>query len=300
MQSSLQSPVIGIIGGSGLYEVDGLEHIQSVSVTTPFGAPSDAFLIGHMGHTKVVFLARHGAHHGLLPSEVPYKANIYALKTLGVTHIVSISAVGSLREYMCPQHLVIVSQYMDFTKNRSATFFGKGLVGHISMAHPTCAHLNAIIYDAACDTLGDDAYTIHKAGTYVCIEGPQFSSFAESIMYQKIGADLVGMTNMPEAKLAREAQMAYSSLTMVTDYDCWHTTHSTENVDNILQNLLATTQKVKKILPNIIHGIATHNPPSHAHTALSMAVLTPPQALSAENAHLLDVLRADTKGKPLT
>ncbi len=303
MENIGSKSVLALIGGSGLYDMEGLEEARTVSVMTPFGAPSDDFVVGRMHDVSVVFLARHGKGHRLLPSEVPYRANIYALKTLGVSHMLSVGAVGSLREPMRPRDLVLVNQYLDFTKRRETTFFGEGLVGHVSMAQPTCTNLDNLVYEAACEVLGDDAHKVHRGGTYVCIEGPQFSSLAESRMFQALGADVIGMTNMPEAKLAREAQIAYSSLTMVTDYDCWHKTHSTEDVGMILANLLAATEDVKRILPRVVAHFAhfahcaqsahsaAHTPQSRAHGALDMAVITPPEMQGAEAVELLRVLR---------
>ncbi len=284
--------VIGIIGGSGLYDVEGLKDARAVSVPTPYGDSSDMCLTGTLGDVPVVFLARHGRGHRLIPSEVPYRANIYALKSLGVTHLLSIGAVGSLREGIRPCDMVVVNQYVDFTKRREMTFFGDGLVGHVSMAQPTCVNFDRLVYEASCAVLGEASSRVHLGGTYVCIEGPQFSSLAESHMYQRFGADVVGMTNMPEARLAREAQMAYSSLAMVTDYDCWHETHSTQDVEGVLENLRAVTLDAKRIVPRVVRDFALQVPASVAHKALDMAVITEPAMQSSANRALLKVLRA--------
>ncbi len=283
--------VIGIVGGSGLYNIDCIENKEEVIIDTPYGPPSDALLMGTVNGTKVVFLARHGRKHSFLPSEVPYRANIYALKKLGVSHLLSISAVGSLREHMPPRDMVIVEQYADYTKNRISTFFGQGMVAHVSMAQPTCQKLGAILYECAQAELEGSAQKAHRGGTYICMEGPQFSSFAESQQYRALGFDVIGMTNMPEAKLAREAQIAYAPLAMVTDYDCWHSSTEAVSVEMLIDNLNACAHNAQKILVRCIGEIAQRKPQSIAFNCLDTAVFTPFEALSEEKKDLLNFLR---------
>ncbi len=287
--------VIGIVGGSGLYNIEGIEDKEEVVVETPYGSPSDAFIVGHMHGVKVVFLARHGRHHSFLPSEVPYRANMYAFKKLGVSHLLSFSAVGSLREHMPPRDMVVVNQYIDYTKHRVSTFFGEGMVAHVSMAKPTCENLGNIVYHCAQEVLQNSPQKVHKKGTYVCMEGPQFSSLAESLQYRSMGIDVIGMTNMPEAKLAREAQMAYAPLAMVTDYDCWHSAYGEEeedvNVEMLIENLKACAENAQKILVRCIAEIAAHKPCSIAHNSLETAVFTPYEVLSPEKKQLLNFLK---------
>ncbi len=283
--------VIGIMGGSGLYSMEAFESKEEVIVDTPYGAPSAPLLVGTLHGIKIVFLARHGRKHHLLPSEVPYKANIYALKKLGVTHLLAASAVGSLREEMPPRDLVVVDQYVDNTKCRDSTFFGGGLVAHVSMSRPTCKNLNTILYACAQDILKDSKENVHLGGAYLCIEGPQFSSLAESMRYKFMGADVIGMTNMPEAKLAREAQMAYASLCMITDYDCWHGADDEVNVMMLIDNLKACADNARKIMAATIKEISQIKPESLAHCALQTAVYTPYEGLSQEKKDLLDFLR---------
>ncbi len=283
--------VIGIVGGSGLYNIEGITNKQEITVDTPYGAPSDAFMVGEMDGVKVVFLARHGRHHSFLPSEVPYRANIYAFKKLGVSHLLSVSAVGSLREHMPPRDMVVVDQYIDYTKNRISTFFGEGMVAHASMARPTCEQLSAIVFEAAQAVLEGSEQKVHKGGTYVCMEGPQFSSLAESLQYRAMGIDVIGMTNMPEAKLAREAQIAYAPLAMVTDFDCWHGPDDEVHVEMLIDNLKACAENAQKIIARCITQIAIQKPGSIAHNCLDTAVFTPYEALSSEKKTLLDFLK---------
>ncbi len=283
--------VIGVIGGSGLYSMDGFKSAEEISLTTPYGAPSAPLVVGEMYGIKTIFLARHGRHHHLLPSEIPYQANIYALKKMGVTHILAVSAVGSLREEMPPRDLVVVDQYMDFTKNRTSTFFGGGLVAHVSMARPTCKNLSTIMYNCASSILENSNENIHSCGTYLCMEGPQFSSLAESLRYKFLGADVIGMTNMPEAKLAREAQIAYAPLCMITDYDCWHGVDDEVNVHMLLDNLRACAENARKIVAATIEQVSIQKPCSIAHHALETAVYSPYDSLSTEKKELLDFLR---------
>src|SRR3954468_8352809 len=233
---------IEIIGGSGLYDMAELTNREERTVKTPFGDPSGPYILGTLRGQRVAFLARHGAGHRLMPTELNYRANIFGMKLLGVDFILSASAVGSLQERYVPQHLVIPDQFFDRTKGRVSTFFGNGLVAHVAFAHPVCGLLGGVAYDA-CTASGA---TVHKGGTYVCMEGPQFSTLAESRLYRAWGMDIIGMTNLQEAKLAREAEICYATIALVTDYDCWHPDHDSVTVDMIVANLVqnaATAQK---------------------------------------------------------
>lgn len=274
----MPSVKIGIIGGSGLYHMTDLANPQEQIIDTPYGAPSDAIITGTVHGTEVAFLARHGRGHGLIPSEVPYCANIYAMKMLGVKHLISFSAVGSLHESMRPLDMVIPDQYIDLTKKRDSTFFGAGAVAHVSMAQPVCENLAATLARAV--EQSQPSINLHRGGTYVCIEGPQFSSLAESNWYRSMGAKIIGMTNMPEAKLAKEAQMAYASLAMVTDFDCWHPKEDNVSANSALANLMQNAEKAQAIARKVIHLIATENPGSSFHTALSQALVTPADAMT--------------------
>jgi 5'-methylthioadenosine phosphorylase len=239
---------IGVIGGSGLYELDGLEDVESKRVETPWGEPSDKVIVGNLGDTKMVFLPRHGSGHRILPSEINYRANIFALKMLGVSHIVSVSAVGSMKEEIAPGHVVIPSQFFDHTKKRDSSFFGNGIVAHVSMADPVCPILSEALYQAS-QKLGA---TVHRGGIYICVEGPQFSSRAESHIYRKWGVDVIGMTNMPEAKLAREAEICYATLGLSSDYDCWHDHHDDVSVEDSISVLNKNSELSKEILKAVV------------------------------------------------
>jgi 5'-methylthioadenosine phosphorylase len=242
---------IGVIGGSGLYDVKELEVLDEVAVTTPFGAPSDAVLIGRWRGVMVAFLPRHGRGHRIMPTNINARANVFALKTLGVEWLISVSAVGSMREAIVPGDIVIPDQFFDRTTSRPATFFDDSIVAHISFAHPVCAELSEILHSAALRA----GARVHQGGTYLCIEGPQFSTQAESRIYRQWGVDVIGMTNLPEAKLAREAEMSYATLALVTDYDTWHETEdvvSVETIVRILQQNVAMAQRViGEALPQI-------------------------------------------------
>lgn len=236
--------ILGIIGGSGLYEMDGLKNIKEKALDTPFGNPSDKLVFGELNEKKLVFLPRHGKGHKILPSEINYAANIYALKASGVKKIISVSAVGSLKKNIKPGDMVIVDQFFDFTKNRKNTFFGNGLVAHVSMAEPVCPFLRDIVIDS-CKSLG---IPHHKTGSYICIEGPQFSSKAESIFYKNNGFDVIGMTNATEAKLAKEAELCYATIAMATDYDCWHEEEDNVSAAMIFKILMDNAEKAKGII----------------------------------------------------
>jgi 5'-methylthioadenosine phosphorylase len=235
---------IGIIGGSGLYSMPGLTDTRELRIRTPFGNPSDALVVGTLEGKRVAFLARHGRGHRILPSEINYRANIYALKLLGVERIISVSAVGSLKEELRPLQFLIPDQFFDRTRGRVATFFGRGLVAHVSFDRPTCPQLSGWLADA-CRQAG---VVVHDRGTYVCIEGPQFSTLAESNTYRTMGFDVIGMTNLTEAKLAREAELCYATVAMITDYDCWHPEHDAVTASEILANLNRNTENVQHVI----------------------------------------------------
>jgi 5'-methylthioadenosine phosphorylase len=243
---------IGIIGGSGLYKIEGIRQVKTVSVSTPFGRPSDKFITGNLEGKEVVFLPRHGIGHRISPSEINYRANIYAMKKLKVERIISVTACGSLKEELKPLDFVVVDQFIDRTNHaRQMSFFEKGIVAHIVFAHPVCADLSEIIY-AAGKTLN---LNMHKGGTYINMEGPAFSTLAESELYRSWGIDVIGMTNMPEAKLAREAEICYATLACVTDYDCWHPGHDSVTIDLVIQNLLKNVENAKKIISAVIRAL---------------------------------------------
>ena len=269
--------MIAVIGGSGIYEIDGLGGAEWVSVETPWGAPSDQILTGTLNGVNMAFLPRHGRGHVHSPTSVPYRANIDALKRLGATDVISVSACGSFREAMAPGDFVVVDQFIDRTFAREKSFFGMGCVAHVSVAHPTCARLSA-----ACLEAGRDAgITMHEGGTYLAMEGPQFSTLAESRMYRDHwGADVIGMTNMPEAKLAREAELCYASIAMVTDYDSWHPEHGEVDVSEIIATLLGNAEKGRGLvrrLPDLL-GRACAPCPQGCDRALDNAILTAPEA----------------------
>ena len=264
---------IGIIGGSGLYEMEGVTGAREIAVETPFGPPSDRLVVGTLEGRKVAFLPRHGRGHRLLPSEINFQANVYALKTLGVERILSVSAVGSLKEKYAPLHLVIPDQFVDRTFKRASTFFGRGLVAHVAFAHPFCAELGRVL-GAAGRTAGA---TVHEGGTYICIEGPQFSTRAESELYRSWGMDIIGMTNLTEARLAREAEVCYSTLAMVTDYDCWHPDHDAVTADEIIKNLVANAATAKGVLRAAVKGLPDVARRCECASALSHALVTAPE-----------------------
>jgi 5'-methylthioadenosine phosphorylase len=265
---------IGIIGGSGLYDMAELTDREERKVVTPFGDPSGPYLIGTLRGTRVAFLARHGAGHKLMPTELNYRANIFGLKMLGVEFILSASAVGSLQERYVPQHLVIPDQFFDRTRGRVSTFFGNGLVAHVAFAHPVCAPLGAIAYES-CTTVGA---TVHQGGTYVCMEGPQFSTLAESTLYRSWGMDIIGMTNLQEAKLAREAEICYATIALVTDYDSWHPDHDSVTVDMIVKNLMANAKTAQAVIAEAVSRLPYERACECAN-ALQHAIITRPDAV---------------------
>ncbi len=267
---------IGIIGGSGLYQMADLDRRREVRVTTPFGKPSDLFVLGQLEGRQVAFLARHGRGHVLLPSELNFRANIYGMKKLGVERIVAVSAVGSLREDYRPLDMVLPDQFFDRTQGRDSTFFGRGLVAHISFSDPVCP----VLQDALANACAVTGCNYHRGGTYVCMEGPAFSTKAESQTYRAWGMDLIGMTNLQEAKLAREAEMCYATLAMVTDYDCWHPSHDAVTVEQVIECLNKNVENAQKILRAAVRTI-----PAERHckcrSALAHAILTDPRKIPA-------------------
>lgn len=271
---------IGILGGSGLYQMAALEGVQEHIIDTPYGAPSDVLVSGRIDDVPVVFLARHGRGHRLIPSEVPYRANIHAFKQCGVRYLLSFSAVGSLREDMAPLDMVLPDQFIDLTKQRHGTFFGDGAVAHVSMAQPVCDQVADALARAVDEVSASDPVRLHRGGTYVCIEGPQFSSLAESNWYRSMGASVIGMTNMPEAKLAREAQIAYATLAMVTDYDCWHPKEASVTADLAIANLMKNAARAQAIAASAVRTLGRDRPVSMAHTALASALVTQPDAMA--------------------
>jgi 5'-methylthioadenosine phosphorylase len=274
---------IGVIGGSGLYEMDGLENVREERVSTPYGEPSDNLIIGTYGGVELVFLPRHGRGHRFNPSEVNYRANIFALKQVGVEWIVSVSAVGSLRGDIAPGHIVVVDQFIDKTFKRQNTFFEKGLVAHVAFGDPVCGVLRGFLLQAAREA----GAKVHDGGTYVCMEGPAFSTRAESNLHRSWGASVIGMTNMPEAKLAREAEMSYATIAMATDYDCWHPDHDAVTVDQVVAVLHQNAALAKQVVRNVVPQILAYNQPSPQSNALATAILTQPGAVTAETRRAL-------------
>ena len=235
---------VGIIGGSGLYYMGGLTEAREIRLKTPFGEPSDTIVLGTLEGKRVAFLARHGRGHRILPGEINYRANIYAMKLLGVERIISVSAVGSLKDDLRPAEFLVPDQFFDRTKNRASTFFGDGLVAHVAFAHPTCGQLSSVLADACVH----EAVKVHRGGTYICIEGPQFSTLAEAEVNRKLNFDVVGMTNLTEAKLAREAEICYATIAMITDYDCWHPEHESVTASQIIATLNQNAENAQKVL----------------------------------------------------
>jgi 5'-methylthioadenosine phosphorylase len=288
MAQTATSPVLGVIGGSGLYEIAGLADTRWEKISSPFGAPSDELLFGELDGKPMVFLPRHGRGHRIPPSEVNYRANIDALKRAGVTEIISVSAVGSLREELSPGTFVIVDQFIDRTFGRAKSFFGAGLVAHVSMARPVCARLGREIEAAAREA----GIAAKRGGSILVMEGPQFSTLAESELYRGWGCDVIGMTAMPEAKLAREAEMCYATVAMVTDYDCWHPEHDHVTVDSLVKVLHENAEKarelVKRVAPRLRDG--TRNCAEGCHRALDDALITAPEARDPEIIAKLDAV----------
>ena len=280
---------IGVIGGSGLYEIDGLEGAEALSIDTPWGAPSDPLMRGRIGDVTLVFLPRHGKGHRLTPTAVPYRANIDALKRAGCTDVLSMSACGSLKQAYAPGDYVMVDQFIDRTFAREKSFFGPGMVAHVSMADPVCSRLSGLAGDAA-ERVGA---TVHRGGTYLAMEGPQFSSRAESNLYRQWGCDVIGMTNMPEAKLAREAELPYATIAMVTDYDCWFDEVEAVSVSNVLEVMRQNTERAKQAIVELassLNGVERSPSPQGIETCLDFAMITAPEARDPEILARLDAI----------
>ena len=268
---------IGIIGGSGLYDMAGVTDRKDVTLATPFGEPSGPYVLGTLKGKRVAFLARHGAGHRVLPSELNFRANIFGMKMLGVEYILSASAVGSLREEYKPLDIVIPDQFFDRTKGRISTFFGRGLAAHVGFAHPFCRILSALAFESGRHA----GATVHKGGTYVCMEGPQFSTLAESKLYRSWGMDIIGMTNLQEAKLAREAEICYATIALVTDYDCWHADHDSVTVEMVIGNLMQNAKTAQQIIAGAVERLP-YERTCECASALKYALITRPDALPAE------------------
>ncbi len=283
---------IGIIGGSGLYDVEGIEGGEWVEVASPWGQPSDACFVGHVGHVKVVFLPRHGRGHRISPSELNVRANIDVLKRLGVTDVLAVSSVGSLAEERAPGTFTIADQFIDRTKGRTPSFFGTGLVAHVSMADPVCPRLSALAAEAA-QAAGA---TTHVGGTYLAMEGPQFSTRAESNLYRSWGCDIIGMTAMPEAKLAREAELPYALVGMVTDYDCWREGEEAVDVAQVIAQLSSNAEKARKMVMHLLRSLPEERAPSPIDTCLDAALITAPSARDPELLAKLDAVAGRVLG----
>ena len=283
----MSEATIGIIGGSGFYEMEGLRDVEEITVDTPFGKPSDAFLLGTLEGVRVAFLARHGRGHRLMPTELPFRANIYAMKLLGVERIISVSAVGSLQEKYAPLDIVIPDQFFDRTRQRPSTFFGDGIVAHISFADPVCPVVSDALERAARQIEG---LRVHRGGTYVCIEGPAFSTRAESHVYRAWGMDIIGMTNLQEAKLAREAEICYATLALVTDYDCWHPDHDSVTGEMVLEYLNRNTANAKRIVRTAVALLAEASGACRCQSALRHAIQTDRAAIPPETLRRLSAI----------
>jgi 5'-methylthioadenosine phosphorylase len=294
MDSGTATPVVGIIGGSGLYDIDGLTDVAWRRVESPFGAPSDELMFGTLGRQKLVFLPRHGRGHRIPPSEINFRANIDALKRAGATEIISVSAVGSLKDELAPGTFVLVDQFIDRTFARQKSFFATGLVAHVSMAHPVCPRLADHLAEAAVAA----GIPVRRGGTYMVMEGPQFSSRAESLLYRSWGCDVIGMTNMPEAKLAREAELCYATVAMVTDYDCWHPDHDHVTVEGVIKVLLDNAEKGRQLIRGTAPRLADRKGPCPAgcHRALDHALITAPAARDPVLAKQLDAVAGRVLG----
>ena len=281
----MSEAAIGVIGGSGLYELPGLTDVRWRRVRTPFGDPSDEYCVGRIGPRRVVFLARHGRGHRIAPTDLNFRANIWGLKSLGVEWVIAISAVGSMKEQIRPLDLVIPDQFFDATKRRISSFFGEGIVGHIGMAEPVCPQLATILEKAA----RQSGATVHRGGTYLCIEGPQFSTRGESRIYRTWGVDVIGMTNVPEVKLAREAELCYATLALATDYDVWHDTHAAVSVEVVVKNLLQNVATAKDVLARAIPDIAPPRACECPHL-LKSAIITNPKIFPITTRRRLELL----------
>ena len=282
---------LGVLGGSGLYAMEGLEAIEEIEIETPYGPPSDSLRLGRLGDLEVVFLARHGRHHTHLPTDVPYQANLWAMRSLGVRWILSVSAVGSLQESLRPLDFLVPDQFIDRTHQRPLTLFGDGLVAHVTAADPFCPVLSEILADTG-RQLMPEGRSLHQGGTYLCMEGPAFSTRAESELYRSWGAHVIGMTNHTEARLAREAEIAYATLAMVTDYDCWHQEHDSVTVEMVIENLRTNASLAQTVVRATAERIGRERPKSAAHTALRHALMTPKEQVSAASRRKFDLFTA--------
>jgi 5'-methylthioadenosine phosphorylase len=282
---------LGVLGGSGLYAMEGLEDLQEITLDTPYGSPSDSLRLGRIGDLEVVFLARHGRHHTYTPTEVPYRANLWALRSLGVRWILSVSAVGSLQEQVLPLDMLVPDQFIDRTHQRPLSFFGEGAVAHVTVADPYCSVLSRILADVG-ESLMPAGRRLHRGGTYLCMEGPAFSTRAESELYRSWGCDVIGMTNHTEARLAREAEMAYATLAMVTDFDCWHQEHASVTIELVLDNLRTNATLAQQIVRLAAERVGAMRPPSSAHHALRHALMTPVEAVPAATRQRTDLFTA--------
>ncbi len=276
---------IGVIGGSGLYAMNELKEVEEIKLQTPFGDPSDAYITGTLEGKRIAFLARHGRGHRIMPSEINYRANIYGFKKLGVEWLVSVSAVGSMKEHIKPLDFVIPDQFYDNTKRRISTFFGDGIVGHVGMANPVCPEL-ADLFEKSCR---EDGVTTHKNGTYICIEGPQFSTKGESKIYRQWGVDIIGMTNMPEAKLAREAEICYATMALVTDFDCWHESEEIVTIEAVIAVLMKNVNNARGILRKIVQGLPLQRK-CECGTALANGVITNKEHIPAKTLQNLELI----------
>ncbi|RMG17608.1 MAG: S-methyl-5'-thioadenosine phosphorylase [Planctomycetota bacterium] len=278
--------ITGVIGGSGLYELEGFQVQERRSVQTPFGAPSDELVIGELEGRPVVFLPRHGRGHRFSPSDLPYQANIYALKAVGVTRILSVSAVGSMKEDIVPGHVVLPTQFIDRTLARPRTFFENGVVAHVAFADPICEATRAVLKSAVAQA----EVPWHDGGTYICIEGPQFSTRAESELFRSWGVSVIGMTNLPEARLAREAELCYATIALSTDYDCWHADHDDVSVEAVVETLKKNVENAKRIVRNAIVAMPAEPSDCGCRTALQHAVMTDPERIPPAKRDALDLL----------
>ena len=277
--------LLGVIGGSGLYQMKGLEVIEKVTVDTPFGSPSDSIIIGKLAGVKLAFLPRHGVGHVIPPSEINFRANIFAMKKIGVERIISVSAVGGMKENMPPGHFVVPHQFIDRTYKRISTFFAEGMVGHVSMADPVCLSTAGTLFNAAQKA----GANVHEGGTYICIEGPQFSSRAESLLYRQWGVDIIGMTNVTEAKLAREAGICYSTLALVTDFDCWHIDEEPVTLEAVLEIMHKNVEQAQKVIKELIPMLGSIEPCSCCDAA-KFAVVTAPEKIPQKLKDELSIL----------
>lgn len=288
MDAASKKPVIGVIGGSGVYELEGLSDTRWQTIESPFGQPSDDLFFGQLDGIEMVFLPRHGRGHKIPPADINYRANIDAMKRAGVTEIISLSACGSFEEQLSPGTFVIVDQFIDRTIDRKKSFFGTGLVAHVSMAHPVCSRLGDKLEEAA----NSEGIMVHRGGTYLAMEGPQFSSLAESELYRSWGCQVIGMTNMPEAKLAREAEICYATVAMVTDYDCWHPDHDNVDVSTVISVLLKNSENARRLVRNVAPDLSkrTQFCSAGCHHALDNALITSADARDPERVRKLDAV----------